>query len=85
MFAQQEAQMDLSEAATNDAGERAKQTGLNPEQIGDIRNSSGARRQYDESAFEDKADNYGLHISENEITPVSILNEDGTVTNVIPS
>ena len=44
MFAQQEAQMDLSEAATNDAVERAKQAGLNPEQINHIRNSSGARR-----------------------------------------
>ena len=83
MFAQQEAQMDLSEAATNDAVERAKQAGLNPEQINHIRNSSGARRvNMMNQLLRDKADNYGLHISENENTPVSILNEDGTVTNV---
>ena len=57
----------LGKQPTNDAVERAKQAGLNPEQINHIRNSSGARRvNMMNQLLRDKADNYGLHISENE-------------------
>ena len=81
LFGQQEAQMGMGEAATNDAVESATQAGLSQDQIDHIRNSSGARRvNLMNQLLRDKADALPLHISENQNTPISLLNEDGSTT-----